>query len=432
MAEVIDNIKVGEKIKKLLKEHNMTQDALAQKLSISKSAVSQNLRGKSTFDIQNLILIAELFDTTLDALLSLNQDTSNQVFSEYQKVVSKGLAAFKGVPPENLSIKAPDLYGKVLIEYVIDKDALEMFNYLHEHRVEMVEAYYHRARDIYLKVIEYGLKNKVLDIYRYIEKYSQIHGCFIIDNKTTEGIIWILLDQQKNKDVIKNIIDTKANHKGLFKFKQKQHRLLSKRELIDIIAKYKLDNVLKIWLENGALLEDFTDVVEIMLESGYEAGIIAYVDHFVDKPLSWIKRIVLEVQRLYYEVVLRGSLNLIQKFADKKLYTDLTAITKKMIVDERLAHAGELIASYPDALNFRELALEALNLKHITFVDSFMHHLNKDDLNYLFAAVKKDETDILLYLLKNGSLVQEKYYNIETFNKVNLILERLIDEGDKS
>lgn len=53
MPTIIDNLKVAEKIKKLLKDNNMTQEQLANKLSITKSAVSQNLRGKSNFDIQN-------------------------------------------------------------------------------------------------------------------------------------------------------------------------------------------------------------------------------------------------------------------------------------------------------------------------------------------------------------------------------------------
>ena len=76
-------------LKKLLKQHNMTQDNLADALSISKSAVSQNLRGKSTFDIQNLIMIAKIFEITLDDLLNLKSNDTDQVQSEYYKVVKK-------------------------------------------------------------------------------------------------------------------------------------------------------------------------------------------------------------------------------------------------------------------------------------------------------------------------------------------------------
>ncbi len=97
MPDVIDNVKVGEHIRKLLKKKNMTQDDLAHVLSISKSAVSQNLRGKSSFDIQNLIRIAALFEITLDQLLTLSTPTEKRPMSDYERLVTEGLDAISGL-----------------------------------------------------------------------------------------------------------------------------------------------------------------------------------------------------------------------------------------------------------------------------------------------------------------------------------------------
>ena len=129
MPEVIDNVKVGAYIKELLRKNSMTQDDLANRLNISKSAVSQNLRGKSSFDIQNLINIAKIFDISLDELLS-SKSSVHEVLSEYKKVVDKGVDVFKSSESQNLIINQPDLYGKVLVDYIIESKNIQMFEYL--------------------------------------------------------------------------------------------------------------------------------------------------------------------------------------------------------------------------------------------------------------------------------------------------------------
>jgi transcriptional regulator with XRE-family HTH domain len=85
-----DPVLIGEHIKQLLKTHNMTQDQLANHLHITKSAVSQNLNGKSSFDIQNLIAISKLFSISLDALLGLKSD-EKRLPSAYELLLEKGL-----------------------------------------------------------------------------------------------------------------------------------------------------------------------------------------------------------------------------------------------------------------------------------------------------------------------------------------------------
>lgn len=60
----------GEKIKKLRKQKNWTQDQLAEKLFISRTAVSKWESGKGYPNIDSLKDIAKLFDKTVDDLLS--------------------------------------------------------------------------------------------------------------------------------------------------------------------------------------------------------------------------------------------------------------------------------------------------------------------------------------------------------------------------
>ena len=199
MPEVIDNVKVGAYIKDLLKKNNMTQDDLANKLNISKSAVSQNLRGKSSFDIQNLINIAKLFDISLDDLLSAKSNENQEVISEYKKVVDKGVNVFKSIKLENLIINQPDLYGKVLVDYIIESKNIEMFKYLDNNNISFVDEKYHRACQLYLDIIIFMLENDISEPFKYLEKYKILNKTFLINDETYRLKIWGLLNQIKYK-----------------------------------------------------------------------------------------------------------------------------------------------------------------------------------------------------------------------------------------
>lgn len=60
---------IGQTIARLRREHNMTQMALADEMGVSFQAVSNWERGQSMPDISKLPELAELFGTTIDALL---------------------------------------------------------------------------------------------------------------------------------------------------------------------------------------------------------------------------------------------------------------------------------------------------------------------------------------------------------------------------
>lgn len=65
---------LGEKIYKMRKELGMTQETLAEKLSVSPQAVSKWENGASCPDISLLPKIAKIFETTVDELLSEEEE----------------------------------------------------------------------------------------------------------------------------------------------------------------------------------------------------------------------------------------------------------------------------------------------------------------------------------------------------------------------
>lgn len=59
----------GENLKKLRKEHNLSQEALAEKLDVSRQAVSKWESDAGFPEVDKLILIAKIFNASLDKML---------------------------------------------------------------------------------------------------------------------------------------------------------------------------------------------------------------------------------------------------------------------------------------------------------------------------------------------------------------------------
>lgn len=67
------NIEIANRLVQLRKQHNMSQEELAEKLGISRQAVSKWERAESSPDTDNLISIAKLYNVSLDDLLNTDE-----------------------------------------------------------------------------------------------------------------------------------------------------------------------------------------------------------------------------------------------------------------------------------------------------------------------------------------------------------------------
>jgi len=61
---------LGERISSLRKEMNLSQEALSEKVGVSRQAISKWERNEATPDIYNLVTLSEIFQVTLDDLVS--------------------------------------------------------------------------------------------------------------------------------------------------------------------------------------------------------------------------------------------------------------------------------------------------------------------------------------------------------------------------
>ena len=78
---------IGERIKQLRQEKNITQEQLAEYLNISYQSVSKWEHGSSSPDISLIVPIAQFFNVTTDELLGHEFAETQEAIDEYAKKV---------------------------------------------------------------------------------------------------------------------------------------------------------------------------------------------------------------------------------------------------------------------------------------------------------------------------------------------------------
>ena len=69
------NIEIANRLVQLRKKNGLSQEELADKLGLSRQAVSKWERAEASPDTDNLICLAKLYGVSLDELLSTEQKT---------------------------------------------------------------------------------------------------------------------------------------------------------------------------------------------------------------------------------------------------------------------------------------------------------------------------------------------------------------------
>ena len=72
-------IEIADRLIKLRKKHGLSQEELADKLGLSRQAVSKRERAEASPDTDNLICLAKLYGVSLDELLSTDEDVETIV-----------------------------------------------------------------------------------------------------------------------------------------------------------------------------------------------------------------------------------------------------------------------------------------------------------------------------------------------------------------
>lgn len=101
------NIEIANRLAALRKEKGLSQEDLAEKLGISRQAVSKWERAESSPDTDNLIALAKLYNISLDSLLESSPESiENERFAQAH-ASSENVPGASAREPENECAKFP-------------------------------------------------------------------------------------------------------------------------------------------------------------------------------------------------------------------------------------------------------------------------------------------------------------------------------------
>lgn len=75
-------MKISQVLKDIRQHHQLTQEALAERLTVSRSAIARWESGKGIPDIGNLIAISREFDLSLDQLIKEDERLEKKVIED--------------------------------------------------------------------------------------------------------------------------------------------------------------------------------------------------------------------------------------------------------------------------------------------------------------------------------------------------------------
>ncbi len=74
----------GEKLKEIRRNEGMSQEQLAEKIGVSRQAITKWETGRGLPDVENMVILAEIFKMTLDELVSQEKKSQQKQSSVYE------------------------------------------------------------------------------------------------------------------------------------------------------------------------------------------------------------------------------------------------------------------------------------------------------------------------------------------------------------
>ena len=118
MENFIMNIKLADRLVELRKQNKLSQEALAEKLGLSRQAISKWERAEASPDTDNLIALAELYGISLDELLGNDKRTEKKSDAEEKALTDaqiKAKESLKKVPLFLLGAIAVYVVGGIVL-----------------------------------------------------------------------------------------------------------------------------------------------------------------------------------------------------------------------------------------------------------------------------------------------------------------------------
>jgi len=113
-------LKFKDNLRKLRKENNLSQEKLAEKLNISRQAISKWESGKAYPDIDNLILLRDIFNVSLDELVVNERIDKEEIISEENYIDSDNKCSYEA--EENEEDDDDDITNFMFIGFIAEQE----------------------------------------------------------------------------------------------------------------------------------------------------------------------------------------------------------------------------------------------------------------------------------------------------------------------
>ncbi len=433
MPAIIDSKNVGEYIKKLLREHSMTQEELSRKLNISKSAVSQNLNGKSTFDIQNLMHIAEIFDISLDQLMHQKNREPSDTMSEYERLVVHDQSKISLI--EASQIKNPDLYGKFMIEYVMEHGEKDLFKTLINRGTSLVDKNHSRYSEVVSRMLLYMIENSVGNPEKLTHALIEHEGSLVFKDSKIEEAFYTLVEKEEAESLRKYLLrESVSVQNRLFgKIPYNQNvKILPRKKALEIIFKYNLKNMLATLMDLSKRLYDFEYLVNLALEYDRKNLLESYLSQVDSREVRKLDFSMRPIDEALLKLRRFEDTELFLNAFEKGFYDNPNNVMDTLIKEGNTKIYDHLLSAHKDAFNLKSVSSAAVHYKDHGLLKTLVPMAKPDTLNFMLAETKSDDVKLMKYLIRQGANFDINHYRRGTYEKINTLLSHLLKGDDAS
>ncbi|MBI9008480.1 MAG: helix-turn-helix transcriptional regulator [Tenericutes bacterium] len=153
--------KRGEYLNNLIKKRGISQEQLGKIVGLSRQSVNEYIKKNSYYKIDDYIIMSREFDVSLDDLIFGGKKRTTKLRRFAMKLLDK--MKIEKLPNQ------PDGLGKYLIDYVIELDDLEKFNFYLKEDVYQIPLHNHIGLLKFLvrhnqhELLRKGIRNTIVD-----------------------------------------------------------------------------------------------------------------------------------------------------------------------------------------------------------------------------------------------------------------------------
>ena len=293
--------KIGNFIKKLRNEKNLTQKELASKINVTDKAISKWERGLGCPDVSLLEDLSKVLDVSILELLK-GERIDNISIEESNKYIKEGAIYSKNIVKNKIKKSINYTILGIVICIVLYIGYLNIIHYITLNKTYTYEAQEYE-RD--LKSTMDNIDTKI-NIINNNQGILNIEDYEVIKNKIND--YYNLLKTNKMYDVLYNYktIKYKIKDLNLYTLDNRYKYLLNTRDIIDIIKKYKDKELYTIIFNNYLLLPYVANDLNISMYYSYKYS-LTLDNTFID--LYYIDNKELEQYRY---IINSDALNLLQ------------------------------------------------------------------------------------------------------------------------